>query len=170
MQSEHHHTCYRSMCIYCHCCYRSLRLFLSPEAATTFNGILQRSFRALNRKHHISPPATDHQSLPTAPTRVYSKCNTTAVHINIKQWIRRNECHSKSLCYFPTSSMKFACLVITRWNTTQFMTVHYNGVLIYLRRRKRRLKGELAFFRSSSQLFHFTFCVKCRRNLLELNS
>ena len=120
MQSEHHHTCYRSMCIYCHCCYRSLRLFLSPEAATTFNGILQRSFRA--------PPATGHQYLPTAPTIVYSKCNTTAVHINIKQWIRRNECHSKSLCYFPTSSMKFACLVITRWKTTQFMTVHYDGV------------------------------------------
>ena len=132
MQSEHHYTCYRSMCIYCHCCYRSPRLFLSPGAATKFNGILQRSFRALNRKHHILPPATDHQSLPTAPTRVYSKCNTTAVHINIKQWIRRNECHSKSLCYFPTSSMKFACLVITRWNTTQFMTVYYNGVLIYL--------------------------------------
>ena len=128
MQSEHHHTCYRSMCIYCHCCYRSLRLFLSPEAATTFNGILQRSFRTLNSKHHISPPPTGHQYLPTAPTRVYSKCNTTAVHINIKQWIRRNECHSKSLCYFPTSSMKFACLVITRWKTTQFMTVHYDGV------------------------------------------
>ena len=128
MQSEHHHTCYRSMCIYCHCCYRSLQLFLSPEAATTFNGILQRSFRALSRKHHNSPPATDHQSLPTAPTRVHSKCNTTAVHININQWILRNECHSKSLCYFPTSSMKFACLVITRWNTTKFMTVHYDGV------------------------------------------
>ena len=128
MQSEHHHSCYRSMCIYWPCCYRSLGLFLSPETATTFNGILQRSFRALDRKHHISPPATGQQSLPTAPTRVHSKCNTTAVHINIKQWIRRNECHSKSLCYFPTSSMKFASLVITRWNTTQFMTVHYEGV------------------------------------------
>lgn len=132
MQSEHHHSCYRSMCIYWPCCYCSLGLFLSPETATTFNGILQRSFRALDRKHHISPPATGQQSLSTAPTRVHSKCNTAAVHINNKQWIRRNECHSKSLCYFPTSSMKFACLVITRWNTTQFTTVHYNGVLIYL--------------------------------------
>ncbi|CAH3152662.1 unnamed protein product [Porites lobata] len=49
------------MCVYCHCCYRSLRLFLSPETATTFNGILQRSFRALNRNttSHLPQPVNN---------------------------------------------------------------------------------------------------------------
>ena len=38
------------------------------------------------------------------------------------------------------------------------------------RKPKRRSKSDLAFFQSSSRLFHLAYFVKCGRTLLELNS
>ena len=56
--------------------------------------------------------------------------------------------------------MKFACLVITRWNTTQFTTVHYNGVLIYLQQQliqepvmPDRVKRVFEIYKTSIDLF-----------------